>query len=119
MEDIKLEQISIAIKDKRGNRGLREVAQEIGISHATLSRIEGGKQPDLETFSKICNWLNINPAKVLNYQENSHSNSPPSKFKHTIAVQFRANKDLSPETANKLGEMIILVQKMINDEHFA
>jgi urease accessory protein UreF len=39
------------IKVKRGSMGLREAAQQIGdISAATLSRMEQGKLPDVETF---------------------------------------------------------------------
>lgn len=39
--------------------GLREAAREIGISAATLSRIENGKTPDVETMGMICFWLEI------------------------------------------------------------
>ena len=45
------------IKDKRGKIGLREIAKEIGVSLATISRIEKGKLPDVDTFIKICQWL--------------------------------------------------------------
>jgi hypothetical protein len=30
-----------------------------------LSRIENGTLPDLETFSKICLFLKLDPAKIL------------------------------------------------------
>jgi len=40
--------------DRRGDRGIRAVAEEIGISPATLSRVERGKLPDLDTFGKMC-----------------------------------------------------------------
>lgn len=49
-----------AIFERRGGRfseGLRKAAREIGISPATLSRIESGKAPDLKTFRKLCLWL--------------------------------------------------------------
>lgn len=36
---------------------LRDAAEEIGISASTLSRICGGKMPDLMTYGKICKWL--------------------------------------------------------------
>lgn len=39
------------------NRSLREVAPEIGIGHATLSRIESGKPIDAETLLKLWAWL--------------------------------------------------------------
>lgn len=35
---------------------LREAAKEMGISHSTLSRIENGGKPDVDTFFVICKW---------------------------------------------------------------
>lgn len=37
--------------------GIRELAKEIGISTSTISRIENGKDCDLESFSKLLIWL--------------------------------------------------------------
>ena len=37
--------------------GLREFAREVGISHATLSRIERGYLMDIATWLKIQTWL--------------------------------------------------------------
>lgn len=39
------------------NIGLREAAKELGISPATLSRIENGKSVDAATFLKLIYWL--------------------------------------------------------------
>lgn len=36
---------------------LRTIATEIGVSAATMSRIENGKSPDLRTFSKMLVWM--------------------------------------------------------------
>lgn len=112
-QTIRLEQLGIAAREKRGNRGIREVAQEIGISAATLSRIETGKQPDLDTFTKICRWLKVNPSEVLSF---SHEDEDHISTPQTFSVQFRAHKTLTPETAKKLGEMIIAAQNMITNE---
>lgn len=121
MKDIKLGQLGMVIKEKRGGKGLREIAKEIGVSHTTLSRIESGKQPDLDTFSKICTWLDVNPADILNIKNSSSTDGAKilPEFSRTFAVQFRADSNLTPATANKLGEMIIAVQKMINDEQLS
>ena len=35
---------------------LRGAATELGVSAATLSRIERGEKPDIDTFVKICLW---------------------------------------------------------------
>ena len=54
------------LRDRRGGSGIREVAQEIGISPATHHTCRGsGRLPDIATFQKICSWLKINPAEIL------------------------------------------------------
>lgn len=47
-----------ALKARRGHRSLREVAEEIGVSAATLWRIENGSTPRMESYTKISAWLN-------------------------------------------------------------
>lgn len=42
-----------------------EAAKQIGISKATLSRLEKSKIPDIETFGKVCNWLKTEPNKYF------------------------------------------------------
>lgn len=56
------------VKSKRlnENKSLRLVAKEAGVSFATLSRIENGKIPDIETFGIICEWLEVNHSKYFN-----------------------------------------------------
>lgn len=50
---------SQSVRDRRGERGLREIAAEIGTSASTLSRIEKGKLPDVNTFLMLCEWLEL------------------------------------------------------------
>lgn len=53
------------ISRKRGKRTLRDVAPEIGIAHATLARVESGRMPDLLTFSRLVQWLDVDYQKAL------------------------------------------------------
>jgi len=53
------------VMERRGEEGIREFAKKLGISPATLSRVENGKLPDLETFSKICDKLGLDPSEIL------------------------------------------------------
>jgi len=39
--------------------------KEIGISKATLSRLEKSKLPDVETLGKVCTWLGTEPNKYF------------------------------------------------------
>lgn len=42
--------------------GIREAAQQIGLDHATLSRIERGHMPSAESLRIILFWLIADPA---------------------------------------------------------
>lgn len=93
------------LKSKRGDRGLRAIAEEIdGVSFTTLSRIEQGKVPDVDTFIRICKWLNESTETfILN---KSKKQTPSSK--EQIVAHLRADRELNKETANMLIKMIDL-----------
>ncbi len=101
-----LENLGIKIAKKRGDHGLRVTAKEVGISSSTLSRIENGHLPDLETFKKICDWLEVNPGDVLG--------SKPAKSEISEAeVHFKVDKTLDRDTAEALANMIMYAQKAL------
>ncbi|MCC6712190.1 MAG: helix-turn-helix transcriptional regulator, partial [Candidatus Dadabacteria bacterium] len=75
MSNIGLQILSRKLLRKRGDRGIREVAKEIGISPSTLSRIERGHLPDIETFGKVCKWLNLDPSRILGIKTSSEKSS--------------------------------------------
>lgn len=102
--------LSEMIKDKRNGRGLREAAHDIGnISASTLSRIEKGKIPDLQTFFKICNWLNESSDKfMINPNMNSTVKQSANVSMENVGAHFRAEKELSPYVINSVFKMINL-----------
>jgi hypothetical protein len=53
--------IATMVRLKRGTRGLRETADEIGgnISPSTLSRVEHGKEIAPSSLKAVCHWLGI------------------------------------------------------------
>ena len=58
------------VMERRGSEGVREFAKKLGVSPATLSRVENGKLPDLETFSKICDKLDLTLPKSCKLAKN-------------------------------------------------
>jgi len=119
MSRITIEQLGPMLKDRRGNRGIRAVAAEIGVSIATLSRVETGKQPDLDTFSKICRWLSIDAGEVLGCglpSKRDSSDLAPKTAGVAVYAHFRAEKAMKPETAQHLGALILAVQQAVGSE---
>jgi len=62
------EQIKKDVQNKRvldKGMSMDQACLEIGISKATLSRVENEKGIDIDTFAKICTWLKSNPARYF------------------------------------------------------
>jgi len=103
-----IEKLGEMIIARRGTLGVRAAAKEIGISSATLSRIENNNVPDLATFAAICRWLGENPSKFLGMQ--------PAESNDTAAsVHLRKKKTTSIDTATALGGMIVAAQQALRD----
>ncbi len=56
---------SVIQKRKEDKQSMDVACKLIGISKATLSRIENGGMPDTNTFILITNWLNIDFSKFI------------------------------------------------------
>jgi len=50
---------------------VRIAATQIGISSASLTRIEQGKPIGMAMFIKVCHWLEIDPGKILRKEKNA------------------------------------------------
>lgn len=93
------------VKRKRGELGLRTAADQIGITHTTLSRVEAGNLPDLNTFIKICKWLGVEPNEILGF-----SGSPTGTPAASLPVaHYRAKKTMGTKTAQHLAELIVKI----------
>lgn len=97
------------IVEKRGDVGVRAAAKEIGISAATLSRVENGHLPDLQKFSLICRWLDLDPNQILGVPA-SHSAAPKEQ---QVKVQFKKKDTSSKELATALAQMILAAQRAL------
>ncbi len=97
------------VKKHRENKSLtlREVAKEIGIGPATLMRVEAGRIPDVDTFGKICHWLNIDPGSFLGFpsQRREHSNPEEATL---VSAHLRAGATQNMETVQALARMILV-----------
>ncbi len=75
---------------------LRDLADIIGVSVNTLSRVENGNVPDLKTFRLILDWLELPAEQFL---ETEVAPTPT-----VIARHLQNDPKLSPEAAEQLAQ---------------
>ena len=109
MAEISLGTLVEQLREKRGSRGIRVIAEQIGISPATLSRVERGNLPDLETFKKICAWLKVDPGVVLGFRASSD-------VQPVVRVHFKKEVTVKQATAKALSELILAAQAQMREE---
>lgn len=101
-----------AIKRRREELGLslRDVADVTSVSASTLSRIENGTgRPDADNIARLTQWLDM-PVDRLMTKHASGDVEPVIYYPHErttdiVEAHLRADKNLSPETANALSEL--------------
>ncbi len=102
-----------AIKRRREELGLslRDVASATQVSASTLSRIENGTgKPDADNIARLSSWLNMPVDRVMKNQDVSKRVEAVVYYPHEatpeiVEAHLRADRNLSPETANALSEL--------------
>ena len=107
---IDLEKLAAHVRTKRGDRGLRAIAEEIeGVSASTLSRIEQGNLPDLPTFIRICAWLGASPDDFIEsnfaLKRKTEANSE-LRLPDAVEAQLRQDRVLPSASVDAISEMI-------------
>jgi transcriptional regulator with XRE-family HTH domain len=119
---INTSELGRAIKRKREEMrmSLRAVAQVTNVSASTLSRIENGSvQPDADNLVRLAAWLNIPMERVIMDSRSQDrlgslggdsESLPVIYFPHEpvpdiVEAHLRADRNLSPDTAQALSEM--------------
>jgi transcriptional regulator with XRE-family HTH domain len=93
--------LAVLVKTKRGNRSLRDIAQNLGdISPSTLSRIEHEKMVDVQTFLRICDWLQVAPQAFI--QNTDEVREQEMTTTERIEVVLRTDRTLPPESTDAL-----------------
>jgi transcriptional regulator with XRE-family HTH domain len=98
------------VRRKRGDAKLRDTAQIIGISPATLMRVESGRIPDIETFGRICHWLQVDPGSFLGFKTETKAQreQKPVTLPLLVSAHLKADQTPKPETVHSLARMILL-----------
>jgi len=109
---VNTQELGRAIKRHREElkMSLRDVADEIGVSASTLSRIENGTgKPDADNIARITGWLDMPVDRVMSNRQGSDIEPviyyPHEATPEIVEAHLRADRNLSPETAKALSEL--------------
>jgi transcriptional regulator with XRE-family HTH domain len=119
---VKTQELGTAIKRRREELGLslRDVADVTGVSASTLSRIENGTgKPDADNIARLTSWLDMPMDRIMGKQTASAEVEPVVYYPHEatpeiVEAHLRADKNLSPETANALSELFRVAYKQFS-----
>lgn len=102
---INVDALIAALDAERSVRGVswRQVAKDAGVSASTLTRMQQGKSPDLNTFSALTRWLDI-PAERF-YAETSQQSTPEDPLA-VISTLLRGKKKMNPKAVAALQELV-------------
>ena len=111
---LNVEALVAALDSKRRAKGLswRQLAKRTGVGQSTLTRMQQGKRPDVDTFASLLQWLGM-PAEDFLIAEGSKSKKASEP--HPVAMlsaQLRAKKELSPKALQAVEELIQAAYKL-------
>lgn len=115
-----------SIKRKREQAGLslRDVADETNVSASTLSRIENGTgKPDADNIARLTAWLNMPMERIMSGRARNANGTeadapviyfPQEAMPDIVEAHLRADRNLTPETANALSELFRVAYKQFS-----
>ncbi|HKO97752.1 MAG TPA: helix-turn-helix transcriptional regulator [Pyrinomonadaceae bacterium] len=111
---INTQELGRAIRRRREelNLSLRDVADQTNVSASTLSRIENGTgKPDADNIARLTTWLDVPLQRILGggREERGEPKAvvyyPNESTPEIVEAHLRADRNLSPETADALSEL--------------
>ena len=103
-----LEKLSGIIKTARGSKSVRKFAREVGVSYATISRLENGelKEPEMTTLQKLAQVTGYTKEELITICEDGVR--PPEVRMYRLAEDVLPVIDQLPDAeAAKVAQHII------------
>src|SRR5438094_6681871 len=89
----------------------RQVAKEAGVTASTLTRMAQGKRPDVDGLAALCTWSALRADDFMKTDRKRSAVEPLA----AISTLLRSDKNLSPESATRLSEIIKVSYKQLKD----
>jgi transcriptional regulator with XRE-family HTH domain len=95
-----------ALNAEREDRGLswRKLAQEAGVNPSSLTRMQQGKMPDVNTFTALLHWLRM-PAEEFTTATKRAASAKPNPMA-VVSTLLRGKREMTPEALKALGELV-------------
>jgi transcriptional regulator with XRE-family HTH domain len=81
----------------------KQVASESGVSASTLTRMAQGKRPDVDGLAALCAWSGLDADDFVRSVDDDRPAPEPLAM---ISTYLRSDRNLSPEAAAALDEII-------------
>ena len=117
-QEIDAARLATAVREKRGDAGVRAASKEIGdVSPSTLSRIEQGRLPDLDTYMKLCRWMGVTPTyfALAVAGDADDEKAPPVPLPEQFIMHLKADQTLKPDTRQALATLIEMAYAAAED----
>lgn len=106
-------ELATRVKARRRELGisLRAAAAEVGVSAATLSRVERGDYlPDRDNLFRLLRWVG---APVVEPSGPAEPHPPGAATMEAIELHLRADKDLTAADADTIAQMVRLAYERL------
>jgi transcriptional regulator with XRE-family HTH domain len=105
-----------ALNATRQARGLswRQLANEVGVSPSTMTRLANGQRPDVDAFAALVRWLG-QPADTFLVSDAQPPADQPDLVAQ-LAPLLRARSDLKEEDAQYLEDLIAVAARRFKAE---
>jgi transcriptional regulator with XRE-family HTH domain len=102
---LQVESLVAALDSERQARGLswRQLAKEAKVSPSTLTRMQQGKSPDVNTFSALTRWLDIPAERFYGEQPARTTQDDPMAVVSTL---LRGKKKMNQKALTALQELV-------------
>lgn len=89
----------------------KEVAKGAGVSPSTLTRLAQGKRPDVDSLAALLAWSGLEADQFV-LSEKRNEPAPLAM----IYTQLRSDRNLTPESASALNEIILAAYEHMRKE---
>jgi transcriptional regulator with XRE-family HTH domain len=106
-----VESLVAALNAEREARGIswRKLAHEAGVNPSSLTRMQQGKLPDVNTFGALTQWLRMPAERFMSGSADSQAKPHPLAVASTL---LRGKREMSPEALKALEELVQAAYKL-------